>query len=206
MVDGVTGRAGRFADRTMEAGARTQRGASDFVEQNPLLTAAIGVAAGAFLAAAFPNTPVERKLMGNSSARLQRAGRDAVSQGVDKASQTAEEALHAAAVAGNGGHDAEPGRAAVVVEKHDPAAGRDHDRLAKGRQVPRGAEMVAPRDPALLVPVPLLAAPAVALEADHLALPDAEIDAAERLHVTEHFGDPADFEHGICLMGRADGT
>lgn len=97
MVDGVTGRARRFADDTMEAGTRSRRSTIDFVEQNPLLTAAIGVAAGAFLAAAFPASSAERRLMGDSSARLQRAGRDAVSRGVDKASQTAEEALHAAA-------------------------------------------------------------------------------------------------------------
>jgi ElaB/YqjD/DUF883 family membrane-anchored ribosome-binding protein len=97
MADGVTDRARRFADGAMEAGVRSQRNVIDFVENNPLLTAAVGLAAGAFLAAAFPATSAERKLMGGSSARLQRAGRDAVSQGIDKASQTAEEALLAAA-------------------------------------------------------------------------------------------------------------
>ena len=99
VVDDATSRARHFADGAMKTGSRTQRSAIDFVEQNPLLTAAIGVAAGAFLASAFPATSVERRLMGGGSARLQRAGRDAVSQGVDKASQTAEGALRAAAEA-----------------------------------------------------------------------------------------------------------
>lgn len=99
MSDGMSARARDVAHGITRASERSQQSIADFVHNNPLLTAAIGLAAGAVLASAFPVTSTERKVLGPAGARLKSAGRDAASQGLDRASEAIDEAVNAAAAA-----------------------------------------------------------------------------------------------------------
>lgn len=99
MPAGVSAKAREAAHGIARASERSQETVADFVHKNPLLTAAIGLAAGAVLASAFPVTGTERKVLGPAGARLKRAGYDAASQGLDRASEAIDEAVSAAAAA-----------------------------------------------------------------------------------------------------------
>lgn len=99
MSAGVSAKAREAAHGIARASERSQETVADFVYKNPLLTAAIGLAAGAVLASAFPVTGTERKVLGPAGARLKRAGYDAASQGLDRASEAIDEAVSAAAAA-----------------------------------------------------------------------------------------------------------
>jgi ElaB/YqjD/DUF883 family membrane-anchored ribosome-binding protein len=83
-------------DRVMEAGAASKTAVVDFTNNNPLLTAALGIAAGALIAASLPASSAEQRVFGASSARLKRAGRDAINDSLDKVSGIADDALNSA--------------------------------------------------------------------------------------------------------------
>jgi hypothetical protein len=83
-------------DRVMEAGSASKTAVVDFTNNNPLLTAALGIAAGALIAASLPASSAEQRVFGASSARLKRAGRDAINDSLDKVSGIADDALNSA--------------------------------------------------------------------------------------------------------------
>lgn len=69
-------------------------------DQNPLLVAGIGLAIGAFIAAAFPATEAEENLFGETSDALRRQAEGIASKGVDAAKAAVESAAGAASEQG----------------------------------------------------------------------------------------------------------
>ena len=65
-----------------EAFSRSQRTVSDFINQNPMLVAGLGIGAGAFLAALLPATRVERNALAPVGARLREGATAAAAQGM----------------------------------------------------------------------------------------------------------------------------
>ncbi len=52
-------------DRVMEAGSASKTAVVDFTNNNPLLTAALGIAAGALIAASLPVSTAEQRVSGS---------------------------------------------------------------------------------------------------------------------------------------------
>lgn len=88
-LDSVTERAGDMMNQTRTAVSATW-------DQNPLLVAGIGLAIGAFIAAAFPATETEEKLFGDTSDALRRQAEGVAAKGID-AAKSAVEGVAAAA-------------------------------------------------------------------------------------------------------------
>lgn len=86
-------------DSAANASSSAQSAIADFVDKNPLLTAAIGLAAGAFVAAALPTSSAERRAFGAASSRVRRAGEQAMNDTLDKAADVAGQALSSASEA-----------------------------------------------------------------------------------------------------------
>jgi ElaB/YqjD/DUF883 family membrane-anchored ribosome-binding protein len=79
------------SQRALDASRKAGAGAAAFVEENPLLVAGIGLAAGAILGSALPPSETERKVLGKASDLVKaQAGAMAV-QAVQRAADTAEE-------------------------------------------------------------------------------------------------------------------
>jgi ElaB/YqjD/DUF883 family membrane-anchored ribosome-binding protein len=83
-------------DSIANAGSAVQSSVADLANKNPLLTAALGIAAGAFLAASLPTSSAEQRVLGASSSRVKRAGRQALNDTLDKAADIAEQTLSSA--------------------------------------------------------------------------------------------------------------
>jgi ElaB/YqjD/DUF883 family membrane-anchored ribosome-binding protein len=66
-----------------QAISRSQQSASDFIDQNPMLVAGLGIGAGALLAALLPATRAERKALGPAAASLQEGAAAAAAKGMN---------------------------------------------------------------------------------------------------------------------------
>jgi len=69
-------------------------------DQNPLLVAGVGLAIGAFIAAAFPSTQAEETVFGDASGALRRQAEGFAAKGVDAAKTAVEAAAGAASEQG----------------------------------------------------------------------------------------------------------
>ena len=85
--------AGDQVSRTAQSAARS---ATDTMREQPLLIAALGLAAGAAVAALFPTTDIERRTLGPAGDALVGAAGAAGRDFVDRAARTGEEMRHAA--------------------------------------------------------------------------------------------------------------
>jgi ElaB/YqjD/DUF883 family membrane-anchored ribosome-binding protein len=85
--------AGDQVSRTAQSAARS---AADTMREQPLLIAALGLAAGAAVAALFPTTDVERRTLGPAGEALVGAAGAAGRDFLDRAARTGEEMRHAA--------------------------------------------------------------------------------------------------------------
>jgi hypothetical protein len=89
MADNLKGSAYRGAAQMRQTGRNLQNDAIDVIQQHPLLIGAIGLAAGAVLAAAFPSTRVENRMFGQTSDALKEQAREFASEGAELARTTA---------------------------------------------------------------------------------------------------------------------
>jgi len=95
--DSVTGTAQSVADRASQqvsrAGqqtySRTSRTLSDYVDAQPLLMGAVGLALGATIGALLPSTETEDQLMGESRERLAEGAQEELRQGTSKLGEMA---------------------------------------------------------------------------------------------------------------------
>jgi ElaB/YqjD/DUF883 family membrane-anchored ribosome-binding protein len=92
-ADNITGQASDLAQQ-----ARTA--VSNSWDQNPLLVAGIGLAIGAFIAAALPSTRTEEGLFGESSDALRRTAEGVAAKGVDAAKAVVDKTASAAGAQG----------------------------------------------------------------------------------------------------------
>jgi ElaB/YqjD/DUF883 family membrane-anchored ribosome-binding protein len=88
-ADDLTERASEFAQQARSAVRETW-------DQSPLLVAGVGLAIGAFIAAAFPATRTEENLFGETSEALRRQAETIADKGVDAARGVVERAAQAA--------------------------------------------------------------------------------------------------------------
>ena len=88
-VEGVGEQIAEASDRTKEQASKTARLLKDradaFMQDQPLLAAAIGVAIGALVATAFPATDLEDEMMGETSDAVKETLGDAASEQLDAA-------------------------------------------------------------------------------------------------------------------------
>jgi hypothetical protein len=80
---------------------QAQAGVKQLLDSEPLLVGAIGLTVGIALGAAFPSTPVEDKLLGETRDKVLTKGRELAEQGLEAAKEVANSGL-AAANAGEG--------------------------------------------------------------------------------------------------------
>ena len=85
----VVDRAGRTRVAAMDAVRSGRETATSFIAEQPLLSAAIGVAVGAALASLWPSTETEDQLMGDASDRVKGAAGQVASDGLDSARNVA---------------------------------------------------------------------------------------------------------------------
>lgn len=83
-------------DRVNRTAQSAARGAADMVREQPLLIAALGLAAGAAVAALFPTTDVERRTLGPAGEALVGAAGAAGRDFMDRTTRTGEEVRRAA--------------------------------------------------------------------------------------------------------------
>jgi ElaB/YqjD/DUF883 family membrane-anchored ribosome-binding protein len=83
-------------DQVSRTAQSAARGAADTMREQPLLIAALGLAAGAAVAALFPTTEVERRTLGPAGDALVSAAGAAGRDFVDRAARTGEEMRQAA--------------------------------------------------------------------------------------------------------------
>ena len=69
----------------IQASQRTSKLIGDVIQQNPLLVGGIGLAIGALIASALPSSDVERGLLGEASAGVQKRAGEAASRGFEAA-------------------------------------------------------------------------------------------------------------------------
>lgn len=94
-------------DRSSAMATGTRSAVTDFLNENALLLAGVGVAVGAFIAASIPASEAENRLFGAGSEKLKTKARDAAAQGVEQAGDlVAEAAGSVAAAAAREGLDA----------------------------------------------------------------------------------------------------
>jgi ElaB/YqjD/DUF883 family membrane-anchored ribosome-binding protein len=88
-VEGAGDQIAEASDRTKEHASKTARLLKDradaFMQDQPLLAAAIGVAIGALMATAFPSTELEDEMMGETSDAVKETLGDAASEQLDAA-------------------------------------------------------------------------------------------------------------------------
>ena len=86
---------GKMAEQAGELARQARTAVATTWDQNPLLVAGIGLAVGAFIAAAFPSTDTEENLFGEASGALrrkaERAGADAARTAVEGVTAAANE-------------------------------------------------------------------------------------------------------------------
>lgn len=113
---GETGKLARErASSLMRSGSETGRRFLQFCQDQPMVLAGLGIAAGAVVGALFPATETENRLMGEASDRLKQAG----AEQYDKAKGTVAQAL-----AGPSQEVSE--QAATAVDELGAAAGAPH--------------------------------------------------------------------------------
>lgn len=102
-VGDLSASAGQKAQSAKEDVARiatsSRKNVVDFVNENALLVAGVGVAVGAFIAASIPSSDAESKLFGAGSEKLKDKAREVAAQGIEKAGDFAAEAAGAVAAA-----------------------------------------------------------------------------------------------------------
>lgn len=84
------------AYRAKQHGKRAQRGLVDFIAEQPIVAAALGIAAGAAIGAALPSTRVEDESLGAHRDRLRDDAMERISEEADRAERVAERSLDAA--------------------------------------------------------------------------------------------------------------
>jgi uncharacterized protein YjbJ (UPF0337 family) len=85
MADNLKGSAYRGAAQIRETGRNVQSNVMETIQQHPLLVGAIGLAAGAVIAAAFPSTRVENRMFGQTADALKDQAQELVSEGAELA-------------------------------------------------------------------------------------------------------------------------
>jgi ElaB/YqjD/DUF883 family membrane-anchored ribosome-binding protein len=88
-TDFGTDTAVNLRDRAVETSQKATTILSATIQQNPLLVVGIGLAIGMLIASALPRSDVERGLMGDVSADVQKRASDMASQGFDAAKDMA---------------------------------------------------------------------------------------------------------------------
>jgi ElaB/YqjD/DUF883 family membrane-anchored ribosome-binding protein len=88
MADQVKHTAYRGAVQMRDTGRNVQHDLINTIQQHPLLVGAIGLAAGAVVAAAFPSTRVENRMFGQTSEALKEQAQDLVTEGAELARTT----------------------------------------------------------------------------------------------------------------------
>jgi hypothetical protein len=73
----------------IQASQRAGKVIGEIIQQNPMLVGGIGLAVGALIASALPRSEVEKGLMGEASADVQKRATDAASQGLEAAKDIA---------------------------------------------------------------------------------------------------------------------
>lgn len=86
-------RAAYLRDQAYRGGSSASRSASEFADQQPLLVAAIGLAVGAVVGAAFRSTEAERRLMGEQADRLKAQAMELANEGYERAAEVAGQTL-----------------------------------------------------------------------------------------------------------------
>ena len=85
------GAAARAGEQMVQAGQRTQETFVDTVQRHPMVVAAVGLAIGAAIAAAFPATRQEGQLFGEAGSGLKNKARELASEGVEAVKGAARE-------------------------------------------------------------------------------------------------------------------
>jgi ElaB/YqjD/DUF883 family membrane-anchored ribosome-binding protein len=85
----VSGTVSDLGTAVVQAGTRSRNAFEDLVDRNPLLVAGVGLAIGAFVAAALPRTDAENRTFGETSDALKDKALEAASQGVERAKDAA---------------------------------------------------------------------------------------------------------------------
>jgi hypothetical protein len=85
-------------DQATAIGSRSRGAPSNFLNDNALLVAGIGVAVGAFIAASIPSSDAENKLFGANSDDLKNKAREAAAQGIAQVRNIGAEAARVVAV------------------------------------------------------------------------------------------------------------
>jgi hypothetical protein len=86
-------RAVYLRDQAYRGGSTATRSATEFADQQPLLVAAIGLAVGAVVGAAFRSTEAERRLMGEQADRLKAQAMELANDGYERAAAVASQTL-----------------------------------------------------------------------------------------------------------------
>jgi hypothetical protein len=86
----------KIGSGSVRAGRQVQRTFSDMLEREPLVLGAIGIAAGAAIAAMLPRTRYEDEHIGPYRDQLREDAEEALAEGVEQAKDIAGEAYHAA--------------------------------------------------------------------------------------------------------------
>jgi len=90
-VSSAKQRAGAMTDTARQQWERARGGVDYLVNEQPLALGAIGLAIGAILGAAAPRTRAEEQLMGDAARKVTEKAKEAGSQQLDKATQSAKQ-------------------------------------------------------------------------------------------------------------------
>lgn len=91
MMQSASDKAGDVTQTAREQWERARGGVDYLVNEQPLALGAIGLAIGAILGAAAPRTRAEEQLMGDTARKMTEKAKEAGSQQLDKATQTAKQ-------------------------------------------------------------------------------------------------------------------
>ncbi len=140
-TDAVTAKLATMASETVQdvssRASRAQKSATRFVSDNAVLLAGVGVIAGALLAASFPVSNAENRVLGPGKRKVKDAARAAAAMGMDKAGAVVADAVESVSSAaaregldGSALHQAVgdlAGKARAVAERSvDAALGQKH--------------------------------------------------------------------------------
>jgi len=102
-ADAVTARLATVASETVQGAAaqasRARGSAAKFASDNAVLLAGVGVLAGALLAASFPVSSAENRVLGPGKRKVRDAARAAAAMGIDKAGAVVADAVDSVASA-----------------------------------------------------------------------------------------------------------
>ncbi|HZP20406.1 MAG TPA: DUF3618 domain-containing protein [Bauldia sp.] len=88
--DAALSEGARLGHEGLRLADRLRRRAGDFIEEQPLIAAAAGLAIGAVVAALLPNTKIEDELLGETSDAVKEAAGEVAQEQVDKVATVAE--------------------------------------------------------------------------------------------------------------------